>query len=143
MPHGYIWYSDPGVFVTQAHMEHAKLEHVVPMSEYMDSLFVLKRTELGELGGLLIVHDWRTVKSYDTETRKFLITRLQERKRGLVRGVIIAVSMNPFLRMAVQVASAIMSASAGGRLQMVESLTPALIEHGVRAPSASARFPGR
>jgi hypothetical protein len=60
----------------------------------------------------------------------------------MVRGVIIAVSVNPFLRTAVQVASAIMSATTGARLQMVDSLSPALIEHHVKVPHPSARFPG-
>ena len=140
--HGFVWYAEPGVLITQAHITHADLASVLPMSDYTDSLFSLKRDELTKLGGLLIIHDWRTVKSYDSDTRKHLIKRVQDRKRGQVRGVIIAVSLNPFLRTAVQVASAIMSATTGARLQMVDSLSPALMEHHVRVPHPSARFPG-
>jgi hypothetical protein len=140
--HGYVWYAEPGVLITQAHIAHADLASVLPMSDYTDSLFSLKRDELAKLGGLLIVHDWRTVKSYDSDTRKHLIKRIQDRPRGLVRGVIIAVSLNPFLRTAVQVASAIMSTTTGARLQMVDSLSPALLEHHVQMPHPSARFPG-
>jgi hypothetical protein len=141
-PHGYVWYTDPGVMITQAHITHADLASVLPMSEDTETLFQLKRDELAKLGGLLIIHDWRTVKSYDSDTRKHLIKRVQDRQRGLVRGVIIAVSLNPFLRAAVQVASAIMSATTGARLQMVDSLSPALIENRVQVPAPSARFPG-
>jgi len=141
-PHGYVWYTEPGVMITQAHITHADLASVIPMSDYTDALFELKRNELAKLGGLLIIHDWRAVKTYDSDTRKHLIKRVQDRRRGLVRGVIIAVSLNPFLRTAVQVASAIMSATTGARLQMVDSLSPALIEHRVQVPAASARFPG-
>jgi hypothetical protein len=140
--HGYVWYADPGVMITQAHIAHADLASVLPMSGYTDALFALKRDELAKLGGLLIIHDWRAVKSYDSDTRKHLIKRIQDRKRGMVRGVVIAVSLNPFLRTAVQVASAIMSASSGARLQMVDSLSPALLEHHVQMPNPSARFPG-
>jgi hypothetical protein len=140
--HGYVWYTNPGVMVTQAHITHADLASVIPMSEDIEALFQLKREELARLGGLLIIHDWRMVKSYDSETRKHLIKRIQNRKRGLVRGVIIAVSLNPFLRTAVQVASAIMSATTGARLQMVDSLSPALIENHVQLPDPSSRFPG-
>jgi hypothetical protein len=141
-PHGYLWYTSPGVMVTQAHIEHADLGSVIPMSQHTDALFELRRDELAKLGGLLIMHDWRMVKSYDPDTRKHLIRRVQERPRGLVRGVVIAVSINAFLRAAVQVASAIMSATTGARLQMVDSLSPSLIEHGVKTPPPSARFPG-
>jgi hypothetical protein len=139
---GYVWYADPGVLITQAHITHADLASVMPMSEYTEDLFRLKRDELAKLGGLLIIHDWRAVKSYDSDTRKHLITRVRERRRGMVRGVIIAASLNPFLRTAVQVASAIMSVTTGARLQMVDSLSPALIEHRVQVPHPSARFPG-
>lgn len=141
-PHGYVWYTDPGVMITQAHIAHADLASVIPMSEYTDAVCEHRRGELAKLGGLLIIHDWRAVKGYDSDTRKHLIKRVQDRQRGQVRGMIIAVSLNPFLRTAVQVASAIMSATTGARLQMVDSLSPSLIDHHVQVPAPSSRFPG-
>ena len=128
--------------ITQAHISHADLASVMPMTEYIEALIQSQREELAKLGGLLIIHDWRTVKSYDPDTRKHLIKRVRDRPRGVIRGVIIAVSLNPFLRTAVQVGSAIMSATTGARLQMVDSLSPSLLEHHVRMPHSSARFPG-
>ena len=35
-PHGYVWYTDPGVMITQAHITHADLASVIPMSDYTD-----------------------------------------------------------------------------------------------------------
>jgi hypothetical protein len=139
---GFIWYADPGVFVTQSYIDHATLEGTVAMTTRVDAVLRFKEKELAKLGGLLIVHDWRSLKTWDGDARQHLVERSKARAPGQVRGVVIALSVNPLLRMAAQVVNVMMAAVGAAGLDIVDSVTPALTKHRVKKPSPEARFPG-
>jgi hypothetical protein len=139
---GFIWYTDPGVFVTQSYIDHATLEGTVAMTTRVDAVLQFKKKELAKLGGLLIVHDWRSLKTWDSDARQHLVERSKARAPGQVRGVVIALSINPLLRMAAQVVNVMMAAVGAAGLDIVDSVAPALTKHRVKTPSADARFPG-
>jgi len=111
------------------------------MTTRVDSVLRVYHEELQQLGGLLIIHDWRTLKSWDPDARQHLIQRSKERPRGAVRGVVIALSMNPFLRAAAQVVNVMMSAIGGAGVEVVDSIAPSLTRHAVKTPPRSARLP--
>ena len=61
----------------------------------IDAVLRLKKADLVRHRGLLILHDWRKLTSWDDDARQHLIERSIRRARGEVRGVVIAVSVNP------------------------------------------------
>jgi hypothetical protein len=140
---GFIWYTDPGVFVTQSYIEHATLDGTMAMTTCVDAVLRYRGDELRRLGGLLIIHDWRSLKTWDTDARQHLVQRSKDRRPGEVRAVVIALSINPLLRMAAQVINVMMAAAGAASLDIVDSVAPALTKHRVKTPSPSDRFPGR
>jgi len=138
---GFVWYTAPGVLVTQAQVEHASLEHTRAMTVLVDAVLKAKADDLAALGGLLIIHDWRTVKSWDPEVRQHLVQRAKDRPAGLVRGIEVAMPLNPIMRMAAQVIDLMMSAVGGGRVKVIDSLPESLVRHRVKTPPTGARLP--
>src|SRR6185436_2893248 len=137
---GYIWYTEPGVLVTQAHVEHTTFEDTAAMSLRIDGVLRLKKAEIARHGGLLILHDWRKLKSWDDDARQHLIERSIRRARGEIRGVVIAISMNPLFHLMARVANVTLTAVGGPRVQLVDSIEPSLEKYGVKRPPY-ARFP--
>jgi hypothetical protein len=140
LPAGYIWYTEPGVLVTQAHVEHTDFEDVASMSMRIDDVLRLKKAEIARHRGLLILHDWRKLKSWDDDARQHLIERSIRRARGEVRGIVIAISMNPLFHLMARVANVTLTALGGARVQLVDSIEPSLEKYGVKKPPY-ARFP--
>jgi hypothetical protein len=135
-----MWYTEPGVFVSQAHIEHSNFEDVAAMCMRVDAVLRLRKAEIAKHGGLLIIHDWRRLKSWDDDARQHLIERSIRRARGEVRAVIIAISTNPLFRLMAQVANVTLTALGGARVQLVDALEPSLEKYGVKKPPY-ARFP--
>src|SRR5436309_828129 len=79
---GYSWYTEPGVLVTQSHIERSTLDDVRIMAQRIDAVLRLKKAELAKLRGLLIVHDWRSLKTWENGARQLMVERAHERKRG-------------------------------------------------------------
>jgi hypothetical protein len=71
-----------------------------------------------------------------------LVERSKARTRGQVRAVVVALSINPLLRMAAQVVNVMMSAVGAAGVDIVDTVAPALTKYRVKTPSAEARFPG-
>jgi hypothetical protein len=101
----------------------------------------LRRAALVKLGGLLIVHDWRTVKSWDNEARNLLFDRARQRDRGDLRAVVIATSVNPLFSLLANVINITNAAVGGARFKLITSLAPALEMHSVEKPLARVAFP--
>lgn len=137
---GYMWYTEPGVLVTQAHIERSNFEDVATLSMRIDAVLRLKKAELAKHGGLLIIHDWRNLKSWDDDARQHLIERSIRRERGAIRGVVIATSGNPLFQLMAHVANVTLSALGVARVRLVDSVEPALEKYGVKKPPY-ARFP--
>jgi hypothetical protein len=135
-----MWYTEPAVFVTQAHIEHSTFEDVAAMSMRIDAVLRLRKTEVAKHGGLLIIHDWRKLKSWDDDARQHLIERSIRRARGEVRGVVIAISVNPLFRLMAQVANVTLTALGVFRVQLVDTLEPTIEKYGVKKPPYT-RFP--
>jgi hypothetical protein len=141
LPAGYVWYTEPAVVVTQAHSEHATALDTVAMSAKIDAAVRLRKAEHVKRGGVLIVHDWRQLKTWDPKARQELIDRAIARGRGAVRGVVIAIDVNPMFRMLAHVVNATLTAMGAARVQLVDTLEPSLEKFGVKKPTYVMRFP--
>lgn len=139
---GYIWYTEPGALVTQAHVAHVTRSDTLEMTRCVDTILRVRQAELSKLGGLLILHDWRSLKTWDNASRQLILDRLRDRSPKELRTVIIATSVNPLFRMLAQVANVTVAALGGARVQLVSSYAPLLLVHGITRPPGEASFPG-
>jgi len=131
---GYRWYCSPGVLVDCLTVRHGTVETVRAMYDSLDRLIAKHSREVDMSGGLLIIGDWRNLKTYDPDARKSFVAEL--RKSRPVRGsVVILTSTGAFVRMAVQAAR--MASAVIGAPSIAVSDDPAavLAEHGVTPPA--------
>ena len=139
---GYIWYTSPGVFVSQMLRETATVEDARALTDCVDRVLEAKRADFAVHGGLLILHDWRILKTYDAAARSHLFTHTRSRKTGDVRGVIVSLTLTPLLRMAVEAGNALLTATTGRSVEIVPAISVALGKHGVLAPTDAASLAG-
>ena len=138
---GYMWYTAPGVFVTQSHVERATLADTLAMTDRVDAILHVKRPELAQLRGLLIIHDWRSLKTWDNGSRELMVQRARQRERGVLRGVVIAVSVNPLFRLLAQAVNVTMTIIGAASVDVVDAVEPALAKYDVKKPFRGAPFP--
>jgi hypothetical protein len=139
---GHIWYTSPGVFVSQLVIERASLEDAKKLTSVVDEVIRIKRDDFAAHGGLLILHDWKLLKAYDTPARSHLFAHTRARKKGEVRGVVVSLTLTPLLRMAVEAGNALLTATTGRSVEIVPAISSALGKHGVRRPSDSDALRG-
>jgi hypothetical protein len=127
-------------------VEHGDVTAAELVNDALDHIIQARTSEIKEQGGLLVLQDFRAVKTYTSESRQVYIERLKRRARGYSRGVYVATGINPLLRMAVETANLAFSMMIGGAIHMVADLSEILIRHRVRpldtnafGPPASAR----
>ncbi len=139
---GYIWYTSPGVFVSQMLRETATVEDARVLTDSVDRVVAGKRADFTAHGGLLILHDWRILKSYDAAARSHLFAHTRNRKKGDVRGIIVSLTLTPLLRMAVEAGNALLTATTGRSVEIVPAISVALGKHRVQAPTNAAELAG-
>jgi hypothetical protein len=138
---GYIWYAEPGVLVTQSHTDRATLDDTLTMTTRVDAVLRAKKGELAKLRGLLILHDWRSLKTWDNGARELMVERARARKRGVLRAIVVAISVNPLFRLLTQVVNVTMTAMSSVGIDLADSIEPALTKYGVKKPFYGAPFP--
>jgi hypothetical protein len=139
---GYIWYTSPGVFVSQLVIERASLEDAKKLTGFVDEVIRIKRDDFAALGGLLILHDWKILKAYDAPARGHLFAHTRTRQKGDVRGVVVSLTLTPLLRMAVEAGNALLTVTTGRSVEIVAAISSALGKHGVGRPADDSALTG-
>jgi len=142
-PTFYAWYTEPGVFISQITVEHATGKDAEAVTRLIDQVLLEREEELTRLGGLLVIHDWRALRSYEPEARAIFMQRVRTHKPGKFREAAVAINVNPLLRMAIGAANTFLVLATGRNVHAVSAVAPLLIKHAVRKPSPGSRFPGR
>jgi hypothetical protein len=141
-PSLYAWYTEPGVFVSQLVVDHATGKDAESITRLIDRVLTARQDDLTPLGGLLVIHDWRAMRSYEQEARAIMMQRVRTHKRGIFRDMVVAVHVNPILRMAIEAANTFLVLATGRNVHAVNAVAPTLIKYGVKKPVERARFPG-
>ena len=98
-----------------------------------------RAAELARSGGLFVIHDWRTMQTYDAEARRVWQERMREREKGYLRGSIVCVAhAGALLKMAVQAANVVASVVHGSKVALSDDLESALREYGLDSPNAAS-----
>lgn len=98
--------------------------------------------DVAERGGIFVIHDWRTMVTYEAEARRVWQDRMQTRPKGYLRGSVVCVlKAAPLLRMAVQAANVVASVTHQAKVSLTTDLQAALAEHEAHPePPKSRRF---
>lgn len=131
--YGFNWYTRPAAFVSQATVSHGALTSSMMTENLIDRVLDRNRPEVVAAGGLLVIYDWRTVRTFDPVVIRYYIDRIAAR-RVPVRGVIVALTMSSLLRVAAQAISGVFSGVYGRELQLCDSPDAALRAHRLQHP---------
>ncbi len=137
---GFAWYTAPCAFVDQVVKPHATVELVHALHDAIDVVLERYAEDVRTHRGLLIVHDWRQMKGYDSDARRVFLERMKARKPGYLRHVVAVLPDRPLLKMAAQTASIVMGFSSGGTLRIAQDPVPVLEEQQVQRPVGSGWY---
>jgi hypothetical protein len=141
-PGFYAWYAEPAVFISQTTGDRGTKRDAEEITHLVDIAIEERGEDVKRLGGLLIVHDWRSLKGYDADARAFMMDRLRSHTRGRIREMVIAIEMSPLFQLALGAANAFLVLATGKNLRTVSAVAPELIRYGIKKPAEGSRFPG-
>jgi hypothetical protein len=141
---GFVWYAQPAILVTQTTIAHASVPMATFIHDLIDQVIQHAARDIAEHGGLLFIHDFRSLLGVDTEARLEFLARVRRRTPGYTRGTVVAIRMDqPLLRMGVQGANLMLSVAMRAPVTMVSDPADAVANEVRRIPLPGDRFPGR
>jgi hypothetical protein len=140
---GYLWFVAPNVLVDQAHVRHGTVETAHALHDWIDRLQAARRADIDAAGGLVAVHDWRSLRGYDAPARRAYQDRMRARPKGYLQAAYVVVPSTPLLRMAVEAGNLAAQIGSGGRVALAADPSELLARLGVQRPASTASFPGR
>jgi hypothetical protein len=91
------------------------------------------RAEIVAAGGLFLLYDWRTIRTFDSEIIRYYIDRIVARRLPL-RGVVLASTLDGLLRVAANVIGAAVSKVYGFDLELTSDPAAALRRYRLQLP---------
>jgi len=133
---GFFWFGQPAVFVDQTTHANATERDATLVHDVIDQLLVDRSEEVEAAGGLFIVHDWRSLETYEGDARRTFMARMRQRKPGYLRGAVAVLpkAASPLLRMALEGANLFAAVALSRRIQVAHDITQVLNAHGVTPP---------
>jgi len=133
---GFAWYLNPGILVTQATPAHATVRVAAVLSDWVDLVLESHREEFSRRGGMLGIHDWRRIRSYDSEARRSWMQRIRRRPKGYLRKGVIIITDTPLTKMAVAGANMVVALASRGdsQFEIATNANQVLREYDVRPP---------
>ena len=135
---GYAWYTEPSVLVIQTIHPEGTVSVAESLHDAIEHVLQRCWDAISANGGLLIIHDWRSMRAYTSEARVAFLARMRRRERKYLRQVVVIIPDRPLLRMAVQTANLVMALSSGGKLRVATEATAVLAEYGIQRPLPGA-----
>lgn len=141
---GFYWYVRPAAIVVQSVIGHGNVEAIDVQNDIVDRILEACPTEIRAAGGLLILCDWRTVKTYDQDARARQRVRMDARAPGYSRRTIIVVEpASRLLRMAIEGANLFSALTFKSRIELLTRADTALERAQLSPPSPTDAFPIR
>ncbi|HEY6555884.1 MAG TPA: hypothetical protein VI072_01370 [Polyangiaceae bacterium] len=130
---GFSWYTRPAAFVSQTITSRVSLASSMLLDNRLDRVADRYRAEIVAAGGLFLFHDWRTIRSFDSEIIRYYIDRVAARRIPL-RGVVMASTLDGLLRVATNVIGAAVSKVYGFELELTGDPDAALRRYRLQLP---------
>lgn len=134
---GYGWYVGNCTIVTQISVSVGSAKVATVLCNWMDELYEQNRGEIDRGGGIIAVHDWRRVESYQSAARTIWLDRMKHRPEGYkLRKAVVITSDNALLKMAVAGANLISAVSLRGygQIETSSNAHEVLREYAITAP---------
>lgn len=132
--YGIAWYTRPAAFVTQSHLEHGTVAAAMMTEAAIDRVLARFSTEIATAKGLLVIHDWRKVATFDPRVVPFYVDRLTVRSRQSIRGIVLGVQVNMLARLAMQAVSGTVSRVHGIEMEVSSDLQATLAKYNIQRP---------
>ena len=130
---GFSWYTRPAAFVSQTITSRVSLAFSMLLDNRLDRVADRYRAEIVAAGGLFIFHDWRTVRTFDSEIIRYYIDRVSARRVPL-RGVVVASALDGLLRVGASVIGAAVSKVYGFDVELTSDPDAVLRRHRLQVP---------
>jgi hypothetical protein len=139
---GYVWFVAPNVFINQAHVRRADAAAATAVHDWVDRALGASGQAIAAAGGLVVVHDWRTLEGYDADARRIFLDRMRARPPGYLRAAYAVVPSTPLFRMAIQATNLAAALGIGGNIELASDVVAVLERLRVVAPKTGTPFPG-
>jgi len=139
---GYLWHVAPNFFLNQTQIRHADANAANALHDWIDRLLAARRDEIAGAGGLVILHDWRSLEGYERDARRVFQARMRARPAGYLKTGYTIVPSTPLFRMAIEAAGLAAVLGSGGRVELGTDPEPILRRLRIAPPSAGMAFPG-
>jgi hypothetical protein len=140
---GFYWYLRPGTLVCQTVVAHATVEVIDRHNDVVDAILAARGDEIRASGGLFMVFDWRSVKTYDQGARARQRERMKARGDTYARRTVIALQpANKLLRMAVEAANLFATLLFRSGIEIATSPDAIVAETRLTPPPRNEPFPG-
>jgi hypothetical protein len=140
---GHVWFAHPAIVATQSCITHADVAWAAYIHDRIDQVLEHAAAEIEAHSGLLFIHDFRSIVSYDAEARLAFLDRMRRRRTGYSRGSIVAIRTDqPLLRMGIQAANMLSAVALKVPLSMVVDPRDAVASEVQQPPAPDERFPG-
>jgi hypothetical protein len=132
----------PGAIVTQTTVSLGALATAEAIIAHSTAVLQACRDEIRAAGGLVVLHDWRSIRSIDPGVRQ-RFTRSMANRAVETRGVHVVIAPSSrVLRMAVEAGNLFATVVLRSQVQVHTSANAALATLGIRPPAPGSRFPG-
>lgn len=139
---GFYWYVLPGTLICQSTVEHATVEVIDRHNDIVDGVLAARAEEIRAAGGLFMLFDWRSVRSYDQAARARQRERMQARGKTYARRTVVVIHpSNTLLRMAVGAANLFATLFFKSSIEILTNPDAVVAEARLRPPSGGEAFP--
>jgi hypothetical protein len=140
--YGFCWYCGDGLIVSHLNVHCGTQAAAEAYHDFEEAILESEAREIVASGGLFVIHDWRSMQTYEPGARHHWQQRMQARRKGYLRGSVVCVARaGPLLRMAVQAVNLFASVTQNGKVELARDVDRVLQEHHVTPPGAR-RKPG-
>lgn len=140
---GHAWWAEPAVLVFQSAVTHADVAGAIALQDLIDEVRAASAPTIEAEGGLVCIHDFRSLKTHDSAARAKFVERMRRRPKGYLRAAVVVLdTQNRFLRLAIETANLVAATFASGRVEVVSTPVDAIARTHARPGRPGARFPG-
>jgi hypothetical protein len=132
--YGFTWFVEPNIMVDHLTVAEGTEEMVAAMHRTLDKLLASRGDSIERSGGLRVVADWRSVRTYTSGARKAFMHEIT-RRRPLASAAVVVEGANSLLRMAVKAADMALAMTGGPRIELHDDVVALLRREGLSAES--------
>lgn len=115
--YGFTWFVAPNIMVDHLTVTEGTEDAVIAMHQTLDRLLAKHGAAIRAKGGLRIIGDWRSVKTYTPEARRRFIKELTG-GRPIASAVVVVTPANSFLRMAIKAADLALAIASSAKIEL-------------------------